>query len=36
MVRLPRSVSESVLLWDKIGLEMKRVRAGHIGINLTP
>jgi len=29
-------MSESVLLWDKIGLEMKRVRAGHIGIYLTP
>jgi hypothetical protein len=36
MVWLPGLVSESVLLWDKIGLEMKRVRAGHIGIYLTP
>ncbi len=33
--RLPGLMSESVLLWDKIGLEMKRVRAGHIGIYLT-
>ena len=36
MSRLPGWLSESVLLWDKIGLEMKRVRAGHIGIYLTP
>jgi len=35
IVRLPGLVSESILLWDKIGLEMKRVRAGHIGIYLT-
>ena len=36
IVRLPGLVSESVLLWDKIGLKMKRVRSGHIGIYLTP
>ncbi|GAH44921.1 unnamed protein product, partial [marine sediment metagenome] len=30
IVRLPGWLSESVLLWDKIGLEMKRVRAGHL------
>jgi len=23
-------MSQSVLLWDKIGLEMKRVRVGHL------
>jgi len=32
-------MSQSMLLWNKIGLEMKRVRAGHIEkltMNKTP
>jgi hypothetical protein len=33
--RLPGWLSKSVLLWDKISIEMKRVRTGHIGIYLT-
>ncbi len=28
--RLPRSVSESVLLWDIIKLKMERIKAGRI------
>jgi hypothetical protein len=33
---LPGWLSQSVLLWDKISLNMKRVSAEHIGIYLTP
>jgi hypothetical protein len=36
IVRLHGWLSQSVLLWDNIGFEMKRVRSGHRGIDLIP
>jgi hypothetical protein len=33
---LPETVSQSVLLWDGVKLEMKRVARGHTKITLLP